>query len=140
MYKSLSFISGMLIAVMIFANAVMMNHIGNIPSVVINHLIGLFIMTALMYITKTQWVSLKGIPVFYLMGGISGILTVTFTNIAFIELGATIALLLSTFGRIAGSTLIDHFGLMGRKRYPIKPIKLIGLTLMLLGTIVLILF
>lgn len=133
MYKSLSFATGGVVAVMVLSNAVMMNAIGNVPSVVLNHIIGFCFALTLMLVTKTKFKSLKGIPFFYLLGGITGIMTVAFYNIAFIYLGATIVLMLSTVGRIATSSIIDHYGLMGRNKYPLKPIKLIGLIMMMIG-------
>lgn len=139
MYKSFSLITGGIVAVMILSNAVMMNAVGNIQSVLLNHLIGLCVIVLLMVITKTKWHSIKGIPFFYILGGVTGILTVAFTNIAFVGLGATIVLMLSTVGRITTSSVIDHFGLMGRKKYPVRPVKFIGLILMLLGLVFIVL-
>ena len=133
MYKSLAMFNGGIIAVMIFSNGIMTEHLGNIPAVLLNHIIGLASALLLFYVTKTKWHSLKGIPLFYLTAGVTGLITVSFTNIAFLSLGATVTLMLSMFGRLASSAVIDHFGLMGMKPCPFHPAKVLGLLLMVLG-------
>ncbi len=135
MYISLGTLNGIIIALMILSNSIMMAAIGNTPSVVINHLIGLVTILTVVLLTKEKWRSIKGINPIYLAGGITGLVSIYFTNIAFVALGATLTLMLSMVGRIATSSIIDHFGLMGMKVYPFKPIKLIGILLMAGGLI-----
>lgn len=139
MYKPLALTNGAIIAIMILSNALMVEVLGNTASVLLNHIIGLSIALLVLLITKTNWHSIKGIPIFYLLAGITGLLTVYLSNIAFIALGATITLMLSMFGRLVTSSIIDHFGLMGMTRYPFKPMKLIGLGLMSIGVLLIVL-
>lgn len=133
MYRSLGTLNGMVIAIMILSNSIMMMAIGNTPSVLLNHMIGLLSISVVLIITKEKWISIKGIHLLYLTGGLTGIISIYFTNVAFVALGATLTLMLSMVGRIITSTIIDHFGLMGMKRYPFKPVKLVGIALMLAG-------
>lgn len=135
MYKPLALANGAIIALMILSNALMVEVLGNNTAVLLNHIIGLMTALAFLLVTKTSWQSLKGIPVFYLLAGLTGLMTVYLSNIAFIALGATITLMLSMFGRLVTSSIIDHFGLMGMTRYPFKAMKLIGLGLMSLGVL-----
>lgn len=139
MYKSLALVNGALIAIMILSNGIMVEFLGNTTAVLMNHVIGLTTALIFVAITKTKWQSLKGIPIFYLTAGLTGLITVSLSNIAFLALGATITLMLSMFGRLITSFVIDHYGLMGMKQYPFQPIKLIGLGLMTSGAMFIIL-
>jgi len=140
MYKSLATFTGMLVAIMVLANGILTEYIGNTPSVVFVNGTGFICMTLIVLITKEKWKSIKGIHFFYLLGGVTGIVTVYATNASFIALGATVTLMVSMIGRIVTSTIIDHFGFMGMDKYPFKPIKLVGLTIMTIGLILIVLY
>lgn len=138
MYKSLALLNGAIIAAMILSNGIMVEHLGNTPSVLLNHMIGLTTIVIIYIATKTKWVPLRGIPFFYLCAGLTGLVTVWATNVAFLALGATITLMLSMFGRLVTSAVIDHYGLMGMNRYPVHPAKFIGLFLMVIGVVLIV--
>lgn len=136
----MALVNGALIAIMILSNGLMVEVLGNTPSVLLNHTIGISFALILFMASRTKWQSLKGIPVFYLLGGVTGLLTVAFSNIAFLGLGATVTLMLSMFSRIVTSTAIDHFGLMGMKKYSMKPLKLVGMGMMLIGVVLIVIY
>ncbi len=138
MYKSLSLGNGALIALMILSNGLMVEILGNTPATVINHILGLTAALIFFIVTGSRWTSLKGIPIFYLLAGVTGLMTLYMSNIAFLALGATITLMLSMFGRLVASSVIDHYGLMGMKKYPFKPLKFVGLGLMTLGVVLIV--
>jgi len=140
MYKSLAAISGMLVAIMVLANGILTEYIGNTQSVVFVNATGLITMVLFFIITREKLHSVKGIHFFYLLGGVTGIVTVYATNVSFLALGATITLMISMVGRIVTSSLIDHFGLMGMNKYPFKPVKLIGLGIMVVGLLLIVLY
>lgn len=140
MYKSLALINGSLVAVMILSNGILVEAIGNSHSIIVIHLLGLSIALLLFIFSKGHWHKIKGIPIFYLLAGVTGLFTVAFSNIAFLSLGATVTLMLSMFGRILTSSVIDHFGLMGMKQYPFEAKKFFGLGLMLIGVICILIF
>lgn len=135
MYKSLALGNGALIALMILSNGLMVEVLGNTAATLVNHLIGLATALIFFFITGNRWASIKGIPIFYLLAGLTGLMTVFMSNIAFLALGATVTLMLSMFGRLVASSIIDHYGLMGMKTFPFKPLKLVGLGLMSLGVV-----
>ena len=138
MYKSLATINGTIIAIMILSNGLMVEVLGNSASVLLNHIIGLTTALIFFSVLNEKWQSLKGIPIFYLTAGLTGLMTVYLSNIAFLALGATITLMLSMFGRIITSSVIDHYGLMGMTRYPFKPAKIIGIGLMSVGVLLIV--
>ncbi len=133
MYKTYSFIIGAVIAIMILSNTIMMKAVGNFAALVLINVIGLISAIILMLYKKSYPLKLKGIPWFYLIGGFTGCITVFMSNISFVTLGATLTLMLATFGQIITSTTIDHFGLLGMKKYPFRKSKVIGLSLMIIG-------
>lgn len=139
MYKLISFIQGAIIAIMILSNGLMASAIGNPYAIVLNHLIGLTTIGFVVIATKNKWLSLKGIPLLYLTGGLTGLVTVYATNIAFIGLGATLTLMIGMVSRIISSLVIDHFGLMGNQKYRFVPPKLIGVGLMTVGLVIIVL-
>ncbi len=140
MYKVLAILNGSVIALMILSNGIMVTYLGNTPAVLLNHAIGLFFALLLFMGTEYKWKPLKGIPFFNLAAGLTGLYTVFMSNISFLAVGATLTLMLSMFGRILTSTVIDHFGLMGMKKYSFKPTKLIGLGFMVIGVILIVIF
>ncbi len=140
MNKSLAILNGMLLSILVLSNGLMVEIFTNSPAVLANHVIGLTTIALLVFFTKEKWVSLKGIPLFFLLGGITGISNIYLINVSFLSLGATTTLMLSSIAQITASTTVDHFGLFGMKRYPFKPKKLIGLALMIIGLIFIVLF
>ncbi len=140
MYKLLAMFSGMTVAIMILSNGLLVESIGGTPALLFIHITGLMGALLLFYSNKGSWTTLKGIPFFYLLGGVTGVASVYFTNLAFLSIGATVTLMLSLVGRIVTSTIIDHYGLMGMKKYPFVPLKLLGLALISVGALFLIMF
>lgn len=140
MYKSLAALSGMLVAIMVLANGILTEYIGNTQSVLFVNSLGLFVMASFVILTRVKWQTIKGLNFFYLLGGVTGIVTVYATNVSFLELGATVTLMISMIGRILTSSLIDHFGLMGMERYPFKPLKLVGIGIMVAGLLLIVFY
>ena len=135
MYKFLSFSAGSIIAVMILSNGIMMDALGNTPAVLLNHIIGLSCIGLIFFLGKNKWHTLKGIPIFFLLAGFTGIISVAFTNIAFMGIGATLTLMIGMVSRVMSSIVIDSLGLFGMTKYPFKPVKLIGLIIMITGVV-----
>ncbi len=140
MYKTYSLFTGMIVSIMILSNALLVKAVGNFTGTLLIHCIGLSFAVLLFLVTKTKFKSLKGIPLIYLLGGATGYLTVYFANVSFLNLGATVTLMLSMFGQITTSTIIDHYGFLGMNKYPFRKSKLIGLALMLGGVALIVFF
>lgn len=137
MNQLLSLISGALIAYMNFLNAKLGLAYGNYISIVIIHLIGLICLIPLC-INKIKFV--KGIPLWYYLGGGIGMLTVVLCNISIPVLGVTIQMAICLLGQTVSSLIVDHFGLFGFNKYPINKNKLISLGLIIIGTAVMIIW
>lgn len=67
------------------------------------------------------------------MGGLLGIVNITASILLAPRLGAlTLAMLVIT-GQIISSMLFDHFGLLGYRRAPMQPDRLVGAALLVAG-------
>lgn len=139
MYKILALFTGSAITLLVLSNAIMSASVGNPLAIVLNHVIGLFCAVILLVSTATKPKSLKNINIVYLLSGVTGFFTVLFANISFMELGATITLMIMMTGQIIASSTIDHFGILGMEKYPFSKYKLLGIFLMLLGVSLIIL-
>ncbi len=133
MYKASSFLAGVLLALMTLSYSIITHATGNFAGFIVIHIGALLGAVLLFLLTRSKFISIKGIPLIFLLGGVTGYLAVYFTNQSFLALGATITLMLSVFGQMVASTIIDHYGLLGMKKFPFDKKKLIGLGFMLCG-------
>lgn len=127
---------GALIAIMIMFNGTLSDTVGNYASSVIIHMIGLFSIIVVLFITKSKIKIVKGIPFYLYSAGAIGVFTVLFNNLTFIKLGVSITLALGLLGQSLSSIIIDHFGLFGMKVIKFEKKKCIGLLFIILGIFV----
>lgn len=80
--------------------------------------------------------SLQTLPAWAWTGGVLGAYMVTVSLLVAPQLGATrwIALVLS--GQLALSLILDHFGLVGFSKQPMNWTRLLGVTCVVVGTII----
>ncbi|MCT4632034.1 MAG: DMT family transporter [Firmicutes bacterium] len=132
----LSVISGTLISIMVLCNGTLSRFIGNSGSSVIIHIVGLITMILVLIISKKKVFFDKSIPLYLYSAGAIGVVTVIFNNISFSKLGISIPLALGLLGQSLASIIIDHYGIMGMKKTRFNSKKLIGLSIISLGVIV----
>ena len=116
MYKFLTLLTGIILALMIGVNGILTDGYGVLWSSVIIHTVG---MVAVFIILKLKQKSLKiflKAPIIFYMGGVIGILTVLFNNYAFSKITITSIGALGLFGQTITSLVIDYFGLFGMKK------------------------
>lgn len=140
MNNSISALIGTAIAIMILFNGTLSTAYGNYTSSVIIHIIGLFSIILVVLATKTKFVIRKDIPLYLFSAGAIGVFTVLFNNLSFHALGVSITIALGLLGQSIASILIDHFGLLGMKSIRFEKKKLIGLSCIILGIIVMTIF
>ncbi len=133
MYKLYSFLTGIILAMMILSHSILTSATGNFAGFLLIHIIALTSSLILFLATRSKFKSLKSIPVIFLLGGVSGYFGIYIVNLGFVKLGATITLMLSMFGQILASTIIDHYGLLGMEKFPFNKKKIIGIVFMLMG-------
>lgn len=140
MYKLYSALIGVLISVMIAFNGILSNNIGNYLSVTVIHIVGLIGISLILIINKIKLNLPKDIPIYLYSAGAIGVFTVLFNNISFTHLGISITLALGLLGQSVASIVIDHYGLLGMEVIKFKKEKILGLTIISLGIVIMALY
>jgi transporter family-2 protein len=140
MYKLYSALIGILLSIMIAINGILANKIGNYPSVVIIHIVGLFGIILILLIKKIKFNLSKNQPIYLYSAGAIGVFTVLFSNISFNHLGVSISLALCLLGQSVASIIIDHYGLFGMEVIKFKKKKILSLIIICLGIMIMTLY
>lgn len=140
MYKLLSALAGVLVAIMIAFNGILSNNIGNNSATVVIHLVGLVGVSFILIVSRKKINVINGIPLYLYSAGAIGVFTVIFTNISFNSLGASLTCALSLLGQSIASIALDHYGLLGMKVVKFKKEKFLGLLLISLGIVIMTLY
>lgn len=123
---------GIILTVMNAVNSRFSSLVGNLPSVIVVHLVGLLAISALIVFQPRQKKA-KRLPLYLYSGGVIGVGTIVACNIAYGNLDASLAVSLSLLGQTAFSIFVDGTGFLGRKKYPLKGGALIGVGIALIG-------
>ena len=140
MYNLLSIILGGLIAIMLSFNSILSQHIGTYTSNVVIHLVGLITIFIIMVLKKYKVNFSRGVPILLYSGGAIGIFTVIFNNVSMGAIGATLTVSLGVLGQVICSLIIDHYGLLSMKKVEFEKKKILGLSVMILGIIIMTLY
>lgn len=98
MYELLSFLSGVILAVMIQINGGLSGQFGAYHAALYVHIVG-SVFAALLLLLKRQRISgAKGLPFWMYLGGVIGVLTTVFNNLAFSHISLTSIVALGLFG------------------------------------------
>jgi transporter family-2 protein len=137
MYYGIALLTGILVSVMVAFNGGLSEHYGIYSASVFIHLTGLLFIAAFM-LAKREFPFGKrfGRQKWYLyMGGIIGVMTIVFTNIAFGRISVSAILALGLFGQSVLGMVIDRYGWLGMPRHPFRKRQFLGLLLMFCGII-----
>ncbi|WP_202931036.1 DMT family transporter [Aminipila terrae] len=137
MYYFLSVLAGSIIAVMIAVNGVLTSHFTIYLATVIIHIVGLIIITIILVRHKENpapWKN-KKLPLFLYSGGLVGVATTIFNNMAFGKISMSAILAIVLLGQSITSIVIDHFGWLDMPYQPFNKKKLIGLSFIILGIV-----
>ncbi|MBU5316994.1 DMT family transporter [Clostridium bornimense] len=136
MYNLLSIFIGALIGLMVYFNGILSIYLGNYTSSVIVHLVGLIGIILVLICTKSKLKFDRSISLFLYSAGVIGVFTVLFTNIGFMSVGASLTIALSLLGQTISAIIIDHYGLLGVNVIKFNKKKLIGLSIITIGIII----
>ncbi|WP_411169370.1 DMT family transporter [Clostridium sp. MB05] len=133
-YIFLSFITGITIVINMMLNGKLAQTEGKINGVIINYLmatISSILLCIIMIKSLPSYASIKSIPLFYLLGGIIGVLTTYIFNIIVPKVPAVYIVILRFIGQMFTSALIDYLylGIFSKG-------KIIGGFLFLIGLII----
>jgi transporter family-2 protein len=132
MYYFLSLLTGVLISVMVALNGGLTLQYGVYSATVIVHITGLTLISILL-LAKRERPFNKRHAWFLYLGGIIGVFTTVFNNLAFGRISVSAILALGLFGQSITGLLIDQYGFFGMPKHPFSKQKIIGLLLILLG-------
>ncbi|HHV09930.1 MAG TPA: EamA-like transporter family protein [Clostridiales bacterium] len=140
MYNSLSIFIGALIAAMVVLNGELSSIAGSYPATVIIHIVGLLLSLVLLIIKRGKRKSPAKIPFPFYLGGVVGVGTTLFTNLAFGNISISAILALSLLGESVTALFIDQYGLFGSVIRRINRRKIVGLLWIIAGISVMIIF
>ncbi|MGL6199351.1 MAG: DMT family transporter [Lachnospiraceae bacterium] len=133
MYYALSILTGVLVAITIVQNGALNARYGLYLANVIIHMTGLMIITLVAHKKRQKLLPEKSVPAHYYLGGVIGVATVMFSNMAFSRISVSAILALCLLGQSITSIVIDQFGLFGMQKVGFNRKKLIGIAFIILG-------
>lgn len=134
MYYILTLFAGILTAVMIALNGDLADGTGVYLSTVIIHIVGLTLISITVKLRGDRPFA-KRMPWHFYLGGLIGVATTVFNNLAFGRISVSAILALSLLAQSITSIIFDQFGLMGMARHPFNRNKLTGLILVICGIV-----
>lgn len=137
MYKNLALINGVLLAIMIFFNGMLSSITGPYLSTLLFHVLGLFIILILSLIKKNRLLILN-LPIIFFLPGLLSVITIFLNNLCIPKIGITLTIGISLYGQLVMSSLVEHFGLYGMPMNRFKKEKLLGMSIISFGIIVMI--
>ncbi|MGL6200026.1 MAG: DMT family transporter [Lachnospiraceae bacterium] len=132
MYYILTVLAGIITSIMIVWNGELSDQYGVYPANVIIHIVGLISITFVMLIRRDRAFK-KRMPLYLYLGGVIGVATTTFNNIAYGQISVSAILALCLFGQSVTSIITDQLGFMGMPKYPFHKSKIWGLLLVSAG-------
>jgi len=135
-YYALSAVTGMIISVMIMINGMFANHSGVYTSAFLIHLSGFAAITLSVFI-KGDFKKLfrTRLPLYVYTGGVVGVMTILFNNMAYSKIDVSAILALTLLGQSVTSLFFDHFGFLGMKTVRFSWRKITGIAFVLLGVL-----
>jgi len=132
MFFLLSLLMGVLISVMVAFNGGLTTQYGVYSATVIIHIVGLILISAVVFIKREGFFPERFAWFLYLGGGI-GVLTTVFNNFSFGRISVSAILALGLFGQSIAGLAMDQYGFFGMQKHPFTKEKLIGIFLIMGG-------
>ncbi len=138
-YVFLAFIIGTCVPTQAGINNQLRNWLGSpFLASVVNFCVGagfLVVFTLVTRIPMPAMGDLKGCPWWAWCGGIVGVFFVSSAIVVAPKLGAASMLSLVVAGQMVASILLDHFGSLGYQIQPITPLRILGVTMVIGGVL-----
>ena len=133
----LTAVAGGLIALQAPINAELGKATGGLPAALVSFAVGTIALTAIVVLSgKAAGLgSTFEVPWYYLVGGLLGAIYVTNALLAVSAIGAGGVAALTVAGQLTASVAIDRLGLFGLDEVPLTPERLLGIALLLVGTV-----
>ena len=135
----LTLLAGAILPIQSGFNARLAKGLGSgIHATFISFVIGTIAMLLIVSVTKQNY-SLSGIkelPVYAWLGGVLGAFFISILIFAFPQLGAGLTFGLVITGQLVVALLLEHFNLLVEEPHPINFLRLLGITLIIAGVII----
>jgi transporter family-2 protein len=136
-FAALAVAAGVAAALQAATNAGLARSAGLGPALVVNTVIVLVGAIGLWAITGTKITFFPaGASWTLYLGGLFGFVIIASLAFVFPRIGAAYAVVLMVAGQCVVALVIDHFGLMGMPREPLTAQRLIGVTLVAVGALI----
>jgi bacterial/archaeal transporter family-2 protein len=131
-----AFLIGTVAAMQPPINAALARHGGPYIAATVSFLVGTLALLGVTLLSGSSGAGqIRSAPLWQYSGGLIGAVFVFGTIVLVPRLGATGLIAGIIGGQLAGSVLIDHFGLFGLPHVPPSPTRLLGLALLVVGGI-----
>ncbi len=129
--------AGGLIAVQAPINAGLGKATGSLPAALVSFGVGTIALAAIVVLSGRAGGISSSFDVswYYLLGGLLGAVYVTNALIAVSVIGAGGVAAATITGQLTASVLVDRFGLFGLDQVPLDPGRVLGIALLLVGTL-----
>ena len=135
MYQMLVLLIGVMLSIMISINGNLTAAYGLFPAAAIIHIVGSLVAALLCCFQKDKKPLLGHRPVWIYLGGVIGVFTTVFNNLAYGHISMTSIVALGLLGQTITALIFDTFGLLGMKKQPFQKSSLLGLIFSLIGII-----
>jgi bacterial/archaeal transporter family-2 protein len=134
-----AFISGMLLPIQAGVNIRLGKSITSpIYASMLSFIIGAMTLTAYILITKQEvtWAGVRSAPGYAWLGGALGAFFVTATMFAYSRIGPALTFGLVVAGQMAIAIAFDHFKILVAEQHSVNIWRIIGMSLIILGVII----
>lgn len=132
----LTAVVGGLIALQAPINATLGQRVGSFQAALLSFAIGTVLLAAIAALARGglgQLSNVRGLPWYFLTGGVLGAAYVTTVLVTVRALGAGAVVAATITGQLTASVALDHFGLLGVERQPISLVRVMGVVLLAAG-------
>jgi transporter family-2 protein len=133
---ALTAVVGGLIALQAPINATLGQRVGSFQAAFLSFAIGTVLLAAIAALARGglgQLTNARGLPWYFLTGGVLGAAYVTTVLVTVRTLGAGAVVAATITGQLTASVALDHFGLLGVERQPISVVRVVGVVLLAAG-------
>lgn len=138
-YAALAFLAGLASPIQAGVNALLVRYAGHaIMAAFVSFAVGTVTLGAYMLVARTplpSWGQLSQTPLWIFSGGVLGAYFVASIIFAAPKLGAAVLISFIIAGQMAGSILLDHFGLLGFPEHPVNFWRLAGVACLIVGVV-----
>ena len=133
-------LAGGVVALQPAMNAGMSRATGSLPAALLSFSVGLLAIGAVVVISGqlAGLTQAPGVPWYYWLGGLCGAVWITLSLITVKSLGAGGVVAATIAGQLTGAVIADRLGILGLEQTAITPSRLIGVALLIAGTLLIV--